>query len=302
MNVHFVAIGESAMQSLAIALQNKGYQINGSDEDISDPSEIALRAHELYPQALGWFPEKITTQLDAVILGREVGDDNPEYKRAKELGLEIYSVAEFIFEMSRETTRVVIAGSQGRSVITAMVLHVMNYHGKRVDFMLETPISGFQETINLNQESDFIVIEGDESSVSAFDSRPKFHLYQPNIALLSGIGWDNAPEQDTVGQSQVFIDSIVNGGILVYNEEDKNLPEMAEKTENPIRKHPYSSPEYHVVDKTFILDTPEGEMPLEISGPQNINNLAGAKWICQHMGIDEDDFYEAIIDFKVMEE
>ena len=305
MNLHFIGIGESAMHNLAIALQNKGYQITGSDDDISEHAKQFLEKHNLFPKEIGWFPEKINAKLDAVILGIQPKNDNPELKRAEELGLKIYSVAEFLYEISREKTRVVIAGSKGRSTLTAMVLHVMNYHGKKVDYMIEMPFSGFENTLNLTQENDFIVIEGDEFSASATDLRPKFHLYKPNIALLSGIAGEHLDNFSTSEsyqeQFQIFITSIVNGGILVYNEEDEELKELAENTENPIRKHPYSTPEYHMEDDTFILDTPEGEMPLEISGEANVNNIAGAKWICQHMGIDEDDFYEAIIDFKPVE-
>ncbi|SFN27981.1 Mur ligase family, catalytic domain [Salegentibacter flavus] len=302
MNLHFIGIGGSAMHDLAIALQNKGYQISGSDNSIDGSSELVLEKHQLFPKESGWFPEKITTNLDAVILGMKAKTDNPELKRAQELGIKIYSFPEFMFELSRDKTRVVIAGSHGKTTLTAMVLHVMKYHGKEVDYMLETPVSGFENTLNLTEENDFIVIEGDESSASAIDRRPKFHLYQPNIALLSGIAREHIDDFSASGnyveQFQIFINSIVNGGILVYNEEDEKLKELAEKTENPIRKHPYSSPEYHIEDDTFILDTPEGEMPLEFSRADNMNNLGGAKWICQHMGIDEDDFYEAIIDFQ----
>lgn len=302
MNLHFIGIGGSAMHELAIALQNKGYQISGSDDVIDGPSKLTLEKHQLFPKELGWFPEKINTNLEAVILGSQVKPDNPELKRAEELGIKSYSFPEFIFELSRDKTRVVIAGSHGKTTITAMVLHVMKYHGKEVDYMLETPISGFENTLNFTEENDFIVIEGDESFASAIDRRPKFYLYQPNIALLSGITREHNDDFSTsesyLEQFQIFITSIVNGGILVYNEEDEKVRELAENTENPIRKHPYSTPEYHIEDDIFILDTPEGEMPLEFSKADNMSNLAGAKWICQHMGIDEDDFYESIIDFQ----
>ncbi|HSP12472.1 MAG TPA: Mur ligase domain-containing protein [Salegentibacter sp.] len=299
MNLHFIAIGIGAMQSLAIALQKKRYQISGSDDVIEGPSKIALEKHNLYPEELGWFPEKITPDLDAVILGMHLKKDNPELKRAQELGLKIYSVPEYLYEAAQNKTRVVIAGNQGKTIITAMVLHVMKYHGKEVDYMMETHMPGLENSLNLTEENDFIVIEGDDSFASVIDDRPKFHLYQPNIALLSGITLERTNVSLTyLEHFQIFINSIVNGGILVYNEEDEQVKDLAENTENPIRKHPYSTPEYHVEDDTFILDTPEGEMPLEISGASNMNNLAGAKWICQHMGIDEDDFYEAIIDFQ----
>ncbi len=302
MKLHFIAIGGSAMHSLALALHTKGNIITGSDDAIYEPSKSALQNKGLLPEEFGWFPEKLTRELDAVILGMHARKDNPELKKAEELGLKIYSYPEFLFELSKEKTRVVVGGSHGKTTITAMILHVMHYHGKEIDYMLGAPVRGIENTINLSDENDFMLIEGDEYPASAIDLRPKFHLYQPNIALLSGIAWDHINVFPTfenyVEQFQIFIKSIVKGGILVYNEEDETLKILAENTENQIRKHPYFTPEYHVEDGETILETSEGDMPLEIFGRHNMNNLAGAKWICQHMGIDEDDFYEAMMEFE----
>ncbi|TDN93468.1 UDP-N-acetylmuramate--alanine ligase/UDP-N-acetylmuramate: L-alanyl-gamma-D-glutamyl-meso-diaminopimelate ligase [Salegentibacter sp. 24] len=302
MKLHFIAIGGSAMHSLALALHKKKNTITGSDDAIYEPSRSALKKQGLLPQTLGWFPEKITTDLNAVILGMHAKKDNPELKKALELGLKIYSYPEFLFELSKEKTRVVIGGSHGKTTITAMILHVMQYHEKEIDYMLGAPVGGIEKTINLSDENDFILIEGDEYPASVLDLRPKFHLYQPNIALLSGISWDHINVFPTfenyVEQFQFFINSIVKGGILVYNEEDETLKSLVERTENQIRKHGYTSPTYHISNGETILETSEGDMPLEIFGRHNMSNLAGAKWICQHMGIDEDDFYEAMMEFE----
>ena len=302
MNIHFIAIGGSAMHSLAIALQRKGYHITGSDDAIFEPSRSRLNKENILPQKMGWDASKITSNLDAVILGMHAREDNPELAKAKELGIKIYSYPEFIFEQSKNKTRVVIGGSHGKTSITSMILHVMNYHDRDIDYMVGATLEGLDNPVHLTQENDFIVIEGDEYLSSAIDRRPKFHLYQPNIALLSGIAWDHInvfpTYENYVEQFKIFINSIVNGGILVYNEEDQTVKELADTTENPIRKHPYHTPDYHTEDNTTILDAPEGELPLEIFGKHNMNNLAGSKWICQHMGIDEDDFYEAIATFK----
>ena len=290
------------MHSLALALHKKQYNISGSDDAIYEPSKSALEKEGLLPIRLGWFPEKITKELDAVILGMHAKKENPELQKARELNLKIYSYPEFLFELSKEKTRVVIGGSHGKTTITAMILHVMHYHGREIDYMLGAPVKGIEKTIHLSDDTDFMLIEGDEYPSSAIDLRPKFHLYQPNIALLSGIAWDHINMFPTlenyVQQFEIFINSIVKGGILVYNEEDETLKNLVDNTENQIRKHPYHTPEYHVEDGTTILETPEGDMPLEIFGKHNMNNLAGAKWVCQHMGIDEDDFYEAIIEFE----
>ncbi|WP_026933526.1 UDP-N-acetylmuramate--L-alanine ligase [Christiangramia echinicola] len=302
MRIHFIAIGGSAMHSLAIALTQKEYEITGSDDAIFEPAKSRLKEYGILPESTGWFTENISKDLDAVILGMHAKADNPELLKAEELGLKVYSYPEFLFEQAKNKTRVVIGGSHGKTSITSMILHVMNYHDKEIDYMVGAAIEGVDNPVHLTEENDFIVIEGDEYLSSPIDRRPKFHLYQPNIALLSGIAWDHInvfpTYENYVEQFRIFIDSIVNGGILVYNEEDPEVKRLAGGTEIPIRKHPYQTPEYHTDGEHTVLDVPEGEMPLEIFGRHNLNNLAGAKWICQHMGVDEDDFYEAISTFK----
>jgi UDP-N-acetylmuramate: L-alanyl-gamma-D-glutamyl-meso-diaminopimelate ligase len=302
MNVHFIAIGGSAMHNLALALHNKGYQVTGSDDTIFEPSKSRLEAKELLPEQFGWFPEKITDKLDAIVLGMHAKADNPELLKAQELGLKIYSYPEFLYEQSKDKTRVVIGGSHGKTTITSMILHVMHYHDRDVDFMVGAQLEGFDVMVKLTEDNDFIVLEGDEYLSSPIDRRPKFHLYKPNIALLSGIAWDHINVFPTYEnyeeQFKIFVNSIVRGGSINYNEEDEAVKRIVEASENPIRKIPYHTPEYTVEDGETLLETPEGPMPIEVFGKHNLNNLAGAKWICQHMGIDEDDFYEAISTFK----
>ena len=302
MRIHFIAIGGSAMHNLALALHHKGYSISGSDDIIFEPSKSRLQNQGLLPSSFGWFPEKISKELDAVILGMHAKPDNPELIKANDLGLKIYSYPEFLYEQSKFKTRVVIGGSHGKTTITSMILHVLNYHGRDVDYMVGAQLEGFDRMVHLTQDNDFIVLEGDEYLSSPIDRRPKFHLYQPNIALLSGIAWDHInvfPTFDNyVEQFKIFVDSIVKGGSITYNKEDIQVKEVVEQSENTIRKFAYSTPEYSVEDGTTFLTTPEGAMPIEIFGKHNLSNLAGAKWICQHMGIDEDDFYLAISSFK----
>ncbi len=302
MRTHFIAIGGAAMHNLALALHSKGYKVTGSDDAIFEPSKTRLEKQGLLPAELGWFPERITPDIEAVILGMHAKADNPELLKAQELGLKIYSYPEFLYEQSKNKTRVVIGGSHGKTTITSMILHVMNYHNIEVDYMVGAQLEGFDTMVKLTEENDFIVLEGDEYLSSPMDRRPKFHLYQPNIALISGIAWDHInvfPTYDNyVEQFEIFIQKITNGGILVYNEDDPEVKRVAEAATNPIRKMPYSTPKYTVENGTTLLDTPEGPMPIEVFGAHNLNNLAGAKWICQNMGVDEADFYEAIASFK----
>ena len=301
MKIHFIAIGGSAMHNLAIALHNKGYQVTGSDDTIHDPSRSRLEIKGLLPEAFGWFPEKITSDLDVIILGMHAKKDNPELLIAQDMGLKIYSYPEFLYEQSKDKTRVVIGGSHGKTTITSMILHVLAYHDREVDYMVGAQLEGFETMVHLTTENEFMVLEGDEYLSSPIDRRPKFHLYKPNIALLSGIAWDHINVFPTfegyVEQFRIFTDSLTNGGIMVYNEEDTIVKEVVESSTHPIKKYPYSTPSYEIEDGITAIDTPDGMMPLEIFGDHNLQNLAGAKWICQHMGIDEDDFYEAIASF-----
>ncbi|MBA4155156.1 Mur ligase family protein [Flavobacterium sp.] len=302
MRTHFIAIGGAAMHNLALALHHKGYLVTGSDDAIFEPSKSRLQKHGLLPEEMGWFPEKITSNIEAIILGMHAKADNPELLKAKELGLKIYSYPEFLYEQSKNKTRVVIGGSHGKTTITSMILHVMHYHNIEVDYMVGAQLEGFDTMVHLTEKNDFIVLEGDEYLSSPIDRRPKFHLYQPNIALLSGIAWDHINVFPTfenyVEQFEIFVNQITKGGILVYNEEDETVKKVAEETTNTIRRLPYQTPTYSVENGTTYLDTPEGPMPIEVFGAHNLNNLAGAKWICQNMGVDEADFYEAIASFK----
>jgi UDP-N-acetylmuramate: L-alanyl-gamma-D-glutamyl-meso-diaminopimelate ligase len=302
MRTHFIAIGGAAMHNLALALHNKEYQVTGSDDAIFEPSKSRLDKKGLLPNEMGWFPEKITKNIDAIILGMHAKADNPELLKAQELGLKIYSYPEFLYEQSKNKTRVVIGGSHGKTTITSMILHVMHYYNVAVDYMVGAQLEGFDTMVHLTEDNDFIVLEGDEYLSSPMDLRPKFHLYKPNIALLSGIAWDHINVFPTfenyVDQFRIFTNQITKGGILIYNEEDETVKEVAEGTENQIRRLSYTTPAYTVEDGVTLLETPEGPMPIEVFGAHNLNNLAGAKWICQNMGIDEADFYEAIATFK----
>lgn len=302
MRIHFIAIGGSAMHNLALALHEKGDVVTGSDDEIFEPSKTRLKNKGLLPEKEGWFPDKITTDIDAVILGMHAKADNPELLKAKELNLKIYSYPEFLYEQSKAKTRVVIGGSHGKTTITSMILHVMGYHGKDVDYMVGAQLEGFDTMVKITDENDFMVIEGDEYLSSPIDRRPKFHLYKPNIALLSGIAWDHINVFPTYGnyveQFEIFLTEITNGGAIIYNEEDSEVKRVVEASTAAIKKYPYQTPEYSVENGTTLLETPEGPMPIEIFGKHNLNNLEGARWICQLMGVDADDFYEAIASFK----
>ena len=290
------------MHNLAIALKDKGYQVTGSDDAIFEPSKSRLERKGILPAELGWFPEKLTSDIDAVILGMHAHADNPELARAKELGLKIYSYPEFLYEQSKEKTRVVIGGSHGKTTITSMILHVLNFHQKDIDYMVGAQLEGFDCMVKITNDNDFMILEGDEYLSSPIDLRSKFLLYQPNIALISGIAWDHINVfktfDDYVEQFRKFVASITPGGVLVYNEEDAEVVKVVESAENYFRKIPYKTPEYEIVNGIVNLKTDMGDIPLSVFGKHNLLNMEGARFICSQLGIMEEEFYEAIMSFK----
>ena len=301
MNIHFISIGGSAMHNLALTLHDKGDKITGSDDDIFEPSKSRLAAKGLLPKKMGWFEKNIHKDLDAIVLGMHAKADNPELLKAQELGLKIYSYPEFLYEHSKNKTRVVIGGSHGKTTITSMILHVLDYHDIKVDYMVGAQLEGFDRMVHLTDENEFMIIEGDEYLSSPIDLRPKFHLYKANIALMSGIAWDHMnvfPTFDNyVDQFRIFIDTMVAGGILIYNEEDEEVKKVVKEATNSIKMEPYQTPEYTIENGKVLLDTPEGKTPLQVFGKHNLQNLAGAKLVCQSIGVNEEEFYEAISTF-----
>lgn len=290
------------MHNLALALHEKGMEVSGSDDALFEPSKSRLLAAGLLPQKLGWYPEKITQDLQGVILGMHAKEDNPELLAAQAQGIPVYSYPEYLYEQSKDKTRVVIAGSHGKTSITAMILHVMNYHDISVDFMVGAQLEGFDTMVRLTDTNDFMLIEGDEYLSSPIDLRPKFFWYQPHVTLISGIAWDHINVFPTPAvyedQFKQYIEMIVPGGTLVFNEADPVLTRIVAQSQHTIRKQGYTLPASFTAEGITYLETDEGDLPLSIFGEHNLHNLAGAKWICQLMGVDEMDFFEAIESFQ----
>ncbi len=302
MNLHFIAIGGSAMHSLAIAMDRLGHKVSGSDDSIFEPSKSNLKNAGLLPSRLGWFPKKINLEIDIVILGMHSKKDNPELLKAQNIGLNIQSYPEFLSEISKNKTKVVIAGSHGKTTITSMIIHVLKYHGVDIDFMVGAPQINTNETFEISEKNNFILIEGDEYLSSPIDTKPKFLWYKPEIALISGIAWDHVnvyPVFDEyIEQFNSFISSIRPGGVLIFNEQDKLLKELVEKNSSLIKKIPYRISNFLIDKGITYLETSEGKIPLSIFGNHNLSNLSGAMWVAQMMGVNSSDFYEAIPTFR----
>ncbi len=302
MRVHFIAIGGAAMHSLAIALHDKGYIVTGSDDEIFGPPLAALAKKGLLPPEPGWFPEKIVKGLDAVILGMHAHRDNPELLRALELGIRIYSFPEFLLQETRDKLRVVIAGSHGKTTITSMVMHVLRYSGIHFDYLVGSQLEGFGNMAGIEQANRIAVFEGDEYLSSCLDPRPKFHVYEPRLSLISGIAWDHVnvfPSREVyVGQFRHFIEQMPADGCLVYCNEDPELARMAASIRPDLKKIPYDSHEYVTKDARTFLKTGGGRVEVQIFGRHNMQNIQGARMVCRYLGVRDEQFYRAIAEFR----
>ncbi|MFD2201387.1 UDP-N-acetylmuramate--L-alanine ligase [Shivajiella indica] len=299
---HFIAIGGAVMHNLALSMVAKGYQVTGSDDEIYEPSRTRLENAGILPDQKGWFPEKINSNLDGIILGMHARIDNPELIRAKELNIPVYSFPEFIYNQSKDKKRVVISGSHGKTTITSMILHVLKYHQKDFDYLVGAQIEGFELMVRLSN-APVIIIEGDEYLTSPIDRTPKFFHYHHHILLMSGIAWDHFNVFPTFenyrAQFEKLVEMTPKGGSFIYCEKDPEVRQLGENCKLPgvqiisYQAHP------HTVEKgiTFLI-TQNGKLPIEIFGEHNLQNLQGALEVCLSLGLSKEEFYTAIQYFK----
>ncbi|MCZ4245777.1 UDP-N-acetylmuramate--L-alanine ligase [Pedobacter punctiformis] len=300
MRVHFIAIAGSAMHNLAIALHKKGYQVTGSDDVIFEPAKSRLDKYGILPAELGWDENRITEDIDVIILGMHARIDNPELLKAQELGLKIYSYPEYIYEQSKDKLRVVIGGSHGKTTITSMILHVLNFYNREFDYLVGAQLAGFETMVKVTHEAPVMIIEGDEYLASPIDRRPKFHLYKANVAVISGIAWDHInvfpTYADYINQFDLFINTIEPDGTLIYCKADQDLNEIVEHSTAAVQKIGYAIPEHEIKNGiTYLL--PE-HTALMVFGDHNLMNLNAAKLVCAQLNITDTEFNEAISSFK----
>ena len=302
MHYHFIAIGGSAMHNLAIALHLKGDIITGSDDEIFEPSKSRLAKHNLLPIEVGWDTNRIHSNIDAVILGMHARKDNPELIKAQKLGLSIYSYPEFIYEQTKDQLRIVIGGSHGKTSITSMILHVLSKNNINHNYMVGAQLEGFDCMVKLSKEAKIAVLEGDEYLSSPIDRRPKFHLYQPDIAVVSGIAWDHINVFPTfenyVEQFRIFVDKVGKSGRVIYFEDDNVLKELVLNSSSKATKIPYRTFPNQIQNGITYVRTEKDEIPLEIFGDHNLQNLNAAYHVCIQLGVKSVDFFSAIRSFK----
>ncbi len=302
MRIHFIAIGGSVMHQLAIALGRKGYEVTGSDDEVFEPAASNLKKEGLLPDAEGWHPERITNDISAVILGMHAKDDNPELQKARELGLQIFSFPEYIFKESENKKRVAVGGSHGKTTTTAMIMHVLKQSGIDFDYLVGARLEGFEQSVQIT-DAPIIVCEADEYPASAIEKRPKFHFLFPHIAVITGIAWDHINVFPTfdfyLEQFSIFINNIMPGGVLIYNNTDEVLKKLIDKNvRNDIQYISYNLPIHTIEEGTTRVIIGKEKTALRIFGDHNLLNLQAAYYVCRQLGVNDKTFAEAIANFS----
>ncbi len=290
------------MHNLAIALSRNGYKVTGSDDEIFEPSASRLKKQGIYPSKIGWNANMITSDLEAVILGMHARNDNPELLKAKELEIPIYSYPEYLYQQSINKKRIVIGGSHGKTTITSMILHVVSKLGLDVDYMVGAQLEGYDCMVKLTDSAPFMILEGDEYLSSPIDRRPKFHLYKPHAAIISGIAWDHINVFPTfenyIEQFDLFCNCIEPNGTLVYNNEDTEVKKLGEKFSNKINTIPYNTPIYNIKNNGTEVEFENKLYSLKIFGEHNLQNVFGAMTLSKELGITPEQFLNELSDFQ----
>lgn len=301
MQIHLIAIGGAVMHNMALALHHNGHIVTGSDDQVYEPSRSRLNAAGLLPTKMGWHPERITKNLDAVILGMHARPENPELKRAQDLGISIYSFPEFIYEHSKNKTRIVVAGSHGKTTTTAMIMHILRYAQIEFDYMVGAQLEGFERMVQFS-DAPYMILEGDEYLSSPIDRRPKFVHYRPHLAILTGIAWDHMNVFPTfenyVGQFELLLEVFEEGGKLFYYEQDEHIQNLVKNNQTTVKCIPYDKFDNEIkAQQTFLKRANQADVPLQIFGDHNLSNLLAAFHVCREIGIAEDVFYQAVQSF-----
>ncbi len=301
MHLHFIAIGGAIMHQLAIALHKKGYTITGSDDEINNPAKSNLEKEGLLPEKNGWYPEKINQSIDGIILGMHAKEDNPELNAAQELGIPIYSFPEYMYQVTKDKKRVVIAGSHGKTTTTSMIMHVLRAVGLDFDYLVGAKVEGFENSVRIT-DAPVIILEGDEYPASIIEKRPKIHFYHPHISVLTGISWDHVNVFPTYEnykeQFAIFLKMLAQDSVLIYSAEDSEVVKLTEQDARHLQQIPYVAPNYKIHNGDVVIETSEGNFALQIFGAHNLQNMEAAHKVCQQLGVSDKDFYNAITTFS----
>lgn len=301
--VHLISVTEPLVLDLALAIHEKGYEVSVSGDGITEEVVAKLRAAGCTCHGNGWFPERLIKDSNFVVLGATVKQDNPELIKAKELGLLILSIPEFIFQRTKEKTRVVVAGSRGKKTIISMIVCALQRQKLVFDYALTSEVALLPNRVRMSYEARIALIEGDEHVTSALEKRFQLEFYRPHIAILTNLSWtpdtDHATPDAYYDTFRSFTKLIEREGKLIYFEGDRMVKQLAENVREDITAIPYGEQAVIEKDGATFLQTRYGDFPIRIADSYFLTNLNAARLACRQLGVKDADFYRALSEYSV---
>lgn len=301
--VHLVSGSEPLLFDIALAIREKGYDVSVSGTNFTPEMIDRLNQSGCTFYGEGWFPEKMTKDINFVVLGSTVDKDNPELIKAKELGLLVQSIPEFIYQRVKSKTRVVVAGTQGKTTILSMVSYVLLKQKLVFDYAFTSKTSVLPDQVKMSYESRIALIEGDELITSALEKRVRMEFYRPHIGVVTNILWKHSPEYsnitDYLKTYQSFIASVEREGKLIYFEDDNTIRTLAGEIREDITAIPYGEHAIEEEDGQVCLSTRYGKFPIYLPDAYFLTNVNAARLICRQLGVKDVNFYQSISEYSL---
>ncbi len=301
--VHLISVTEPLLFDLALAIHQKGYEVSVSGAGLDDKLQAKLKAEGCACYGDGWFPERLTKDIQCVVLGTSVRQENPELARARELGLLLLPIPEFIFQRTEEKTRVVVTGSRGKKTVISMIVYVLQRQKLMFDYALTSRVPLLPNRVHLSYESRIAIIEGGEHATSALKKCSQLEFYRPHIAILTNLMGTSATEHASSEayhtSFRTFAASIEREGKLIYFDGDPVAKQLAQGVRKDITVMSYD--QHVVVEKEgqTCLQTRYGDFPVYVPDRFFLTNLNAARLACRLLGVKEADFYQALSEYSL---
>ena len=304
---HFIGICGTAMGSVAAALQNRGYTITGSDQNVYPPMSDFLIKNNINV-SVGHDENNIPDKVDLVVIGNAMSRGNVEVESVLNRKIPYTSLPELIKRYFLQGKRnIVITGTHGKTTTSSIIAHLLNDNGLNPNLM----IGGIPLDIGEGgrfTESEFFVIEGDEYDTAFFDKRSKFVHYMPEIVVVNNIEFDHADIFNNIEEIKLSFKRMLNivpeNGIVFVNGDDNNAVEVTENCRAPVIKvganddcdFKIENLNLESFNSSFSIKDNSYQLPMD--GEFNVRNAAMAIAVSDFLNIDQKNIIESVSKFS----
>lgn len=304
---HFIGICGTAMGSVAAALQNRGYTITGSDQNVYPPMSDFLIKNNINV-SVGHDENNIPDKVDLVVIGNAMSRGNVEVESVLNRKIPYTSLPELIKRYFLQGKRnIVITGTHGKTTTSSIIAHLLNDNGLNPNLM----IGGIPLDIGEGgrfTESEFFVIEGDEYDTAFFDKRSKFVHYMPEIVVVNNIEFDHADIFNNIEEIKLSFKRMLNivpeNGIVFVNGDDNDAVEVTENCRAPVIKVgandncDFKIENLNLESFNSSFSIKENSYQLPMDGEFNVRNAAMAIAVSDFLNIDQQNIIESVSKFS----